>query len=91
MSIRKGMAAGSMLAALALAGTVCGQAPPASASAPSATAPAQQLVAKTHLKVGDTAPDFKLKGSNGKTFKLSSYRNKKSVVLAFYVLAFTGG
>jgi cytochrome oxidase Cu insertion factor (SCO1/SenC/PrrC family) len=52
---------------------------------------AAPAVAKTHLKVGDAAPDFKLKGSNGKTFKLSSFRGKKNVVLAFYVLAFTGG
>ena len=49
------------------------------------------VVAKTHLKVGDAAPDFKLKGSNGKTVKLKSFRGKRNVVLAFYVLAFTGG
>ena len=59
------------------------------------SAPAQQqpqpAVAKTHLKVGDMAPDFKLKDNNGKTVKLSSFRGKKNVVLAFYVLAFTGG
>ena len=51
----------------------------------------QPAVAKTHLKVGDLAPDFKLKDNNGKTVKLSSFRGKKNVVLAFYVLAFTGG
>ncbi len=51
----------------------------------------QAAVAKTHLKVGDMAPDFKLKDNNGKTVKLSSFRGKKNVVLAFYVLAFTGG
>ncbi len=51
----------------------------------------QPAIAKTHLKVGDIAPDFKLKDNNGKTVKLSSYRGKKNVVLAFYVLAFTGG
>jgi len=51
----------------------------------------QPAVAKTHLKVGDMAPDFKLKDNNGKTVKLSSFRGKKNVVLAFYVLAFTGG
>ena len=57
-------------------------------------APSQQqqpAVAKTHLKVGDVAPDFKLKDNDGKTVKLSSFRGKKNVVLAFYVLAFTGG
>lgn len=45
----------------------------------------------THLKVGDTAPDFTLTDTAGKPVKLSEYRGKKSVVLAFYVLAFTGG
>ena len=45
----------------------------------------------THLKVGDMAPDFKLTDTTGKEVKLSDYRGKKNVVLAFYVLAFTGG
>ena len=45
----------------------------------------------THLKVGDTAPDFTLTDTAGKPVKLSDFRGKKSVVLAFYVLAFTGG
>ncbi len=58
---------------------------------PVAAQPQQPAVAKTHLKVGDIAPDFKLKDNNGKTVKLSSFRGKKNVVLAFYVLAFTGG
>jgi peroxiredoxin Q/BCP len=46
---------------------------------------------KTHLKVGDAAPDFTLKGTDGKDYKLSEFKGKKNVVLAFYVLAFTGG
>ena len=45
----------------------------------------------THLKVGDMAPDFILTDTAGKPVKLSDFRGKKSVVLAFYVLAFTGG
>jgi len=45
----------------------------------------------THLKVGDAAPDFTLTDTAGKPVTLSDYRGKKSVVLAFYVLAFTGG
>ena len=45
----------------------------------------------THLKVGDMAPDFKLTDTTGKEVKLSDFRGKKNVVLAFYVLAFTGG
>lgn len=46
------------------------------------------------LKVGDEAPDFKLQyfdGSDLKDISLSQYRGKKSVVLAFYIFAFTGG
>jgi peroxiredoxin len=45
----------------------------------------------THLKVGDEAPDFSLNDTEGKAVKLSDFRGKKNVVLAFYVLAFTGG
>ena len=46
------------------------------------------------LKVGDLAPDFKLKylDSTGlKDVSLSQYRGKSNVVLAFYIFAFTGG
>jgi len=43
------------------------------------------------LKVGDKAPDFSLPDQTGKQVKLSDYAGKKNVVLAFYVLAFTGG
>lgn len=46
---------------------------------------------QTHLKVGDVAPDFTLNDTNGTPVKLSDFRGKKNVVLAFYVLAFTGG
>lgn len=46
---------------------------------------------KTHLKVGDPAPDFTLRATDGKTYKLSEFKGKKNVVLAIYVLAFTGG
>ncbi len=56
-------------------------------------APAQQrgAVAHTNLKVGDVAPDFTLPDNTGKQVKLSDFRGKKNVILAFYVLAFTGG
>jgi cytochrome oxidase Cu insertion factor (SCO1/SenC/PrrC family) len=46
---------------------------------------------KTHLKVGDPAPDFTLIDTNRQPVKLSDFKGKKNVVLAFYVLAFTGG
>jgi thioredoxin-dependent peroxiredoxin len=42
------------------------------------------------LKVGDPAPSFALQGSDGKTHKLSDYRGK-TVVLAWFPKAFTGG
>lgn len=48
----------------------------------------------TMPKVGDVAPDFTLKyfdGNDLKDIKLSDYRGKKNVVLAFYIFAFTGG
>lgn len=47
--------------------------------------------AAEELKVGDKAPDFSLKGSDGKTYKLSDFQGKKSVVLAWFPKAFTGG
>jgi len=43
------------------------------------------------LKVGEKAPDFTLPDQTGKQVKLSDFMGKKNVVLAFYVLAFTGG
>lgn len=46
---------------------------------------------QTQLKVGDVAPDFSLSDTTGNKVKLSDFRGKKNVVLAFYVLAFTGG
>ena len=46
---------------------------------------------KTHLKVGDPAPDFTLRATDGKSYKLSDFKGTKNVVLAIYVLAFTGG
>ena len=52
---------------------------PAASSAPEAT-----------LKVGDRAPEFALQGSDGKVHKLSDYKGK-TVVLAWFPKAFTGG
>ncbi len=50
-----------------------------------------EQVAKVSLKVGDTAPDFTLLSDQWKSVKLSDYKGKKNVLLAVYVLAFTGG
>ena len=47
--------------------------------------------APAELKVGDTAPDFTLQGTDGKTHKLSDYRGKQAVVLAWFPKAFTQG
>ena len=92
---------------LAAASIATGQAlpPSAPASQPSpqtpASTPAQPrptpVVPHTHLKVGQPAPDFDLPstivGADGRgvRYKLSDFKGKKNVVLAFYVLAFTGG
>lgn len=46
---------------------------------------------KTHLKVGDSAPDFSVPTTQNKTFKLSDYKGKNGVVVAFFPAAFTGG
>ncbi|WP_162179950.1 redoxin domain-containing protein [Bryobacter aggregatus] len=47
---------------------------------------------KTHLKVGDTAPDFKVPTTTAsKSFQLSDYKGKSGVVVAFFPAAFTGG
>ena len=51
----------------------------------------QTAPSKTHLKVGDKAPEFNLRATDGKTYKLSDFKGQKNVVLAIYVLAFTGG
>ena len=60
----------------------------ASAGPASAQTP---VIAKTNLKVGETAPDFTLLSDTWSPVTLSEYRGKKNVILAFYVLAFTSG
>jgi mycoredoxin-dependent peroxiredoxin len=49
---------------------------------------------KTPLKVGDMAPDFAITAnntSNRAAVKLSDFRGKKNVILAFFPAAFSGG
>jgi peroxiredoxin len=41
------------------------------------------------LTAGEAAPDFELRSHKGGTVKLSDFRGKKNVVLAFHPLAFT--
>jgi hypothetical protein len=67
--------------------TVATAAPLMAQDKPEAASPAMP-------KVGDMAPDFTLKyfdGKDRKDVKLSDFRGKKNVVVAFYVFAFTGG
>jgi hypothetical protein len=70
---------------------------PAPTQSPSPAKPATPPVPHTTLKVGQAAPDFTLPstivGADGRgvRYKLSDFKGKKNVVLAFYVLAFTGG
>lgn len=47
--------------------------------------------AAADLKVGDQAPNFTLKASDGKTYKLSDFKGKQAVVLAWFPAAFTSG
>ena len=69
-----------------LAAVALGQGTPATSPKPAPTpAPYDKL------KVGDMAPDFTLPDLKGNKVKLSDFRGKKNVVLAFFVLAFTGG
>jgi len=62
-----------------------------SASTLLSTTAQNEKVAKISLKVGDTAPDFTLLSDQWKPVKLSDFKGKKNVLLAVYVLAFTGG
>lgn len=48
-------------------------------------------VPAAELKVGDNAPNFELKGSDGKTYRLSDFKGKKPIVIAWFPKAFTGG
>jgi thioredoxin-dependent peroxiredoxin len=47
--------------------------------------------AAAELKVGDQAPPFSLKGSDGQTYTLDQFKGKSAVVVAWFPKAFTGG
>jgi peroxiredoxin Q/BCP len=47
--------------------------------------------AAAELKVGDPAPPFSLKGSDGQTYTLEQFKGKSAVVIAWFPKAFTGG
>jgi peroxiredoxin len=86
-SILPALVAGTVL----VAGSLAMAQQQAATQQPSAAPPQNRTIAHTNLKVGDMAPDFTLPDNTGKQVKLSDFRGKKSVILAFYVLAFTGG
>jgi alkyl hydroperoxide reductase subunit AhpC len=48
-------------------------------------------ISAADLNVGDQAPNFTLQGTDGKTYKLSDFKGKQAVVLAWYPAAFTAG
>ena len=84
----------SIIFLLVAASIAFGQPTPTPTPAPARTTPP---VPHTTLKVGQPAPDFNLASTivgpdqRSVRYKLSDFKGKKNVVLAFYVLAFTGG
>ena len=49
------------------------------------------LLAAADLKAGDSAPDFSLQASDGKTYMLSEFRGKQAIVVAWFPKAYTRG
>jgi peroxiredoxin Q/BCP len=49
------------------------------------------LAAALALAVGSPAPDWKLRGSDGKTYSLADFKGKQGVVLAWFPKAGTSG
>ncbi len=90
----------AVAAALACSTLALAQQPAPSAQSPSAqAAPAQQPPPPPAVKVGGAAPDFSLPyrvpaadgRSEAKTARLSDFKGKQNVVLAFFPAAFSPG
>jgi thioredoxin-dependent peroxiredoxin len=56
-----------------------------------ALASSASVLAAADLAVGDKAPDFTLKASDGKTYSLADFTGKQAIVLAWFPKAFTSG
>lgn len=61
----------------------------ATATRPTARGSAASQIQNARLQVGDAAPDFRLPDHAGGYVRLSDFRGKKNVVIAFYPAAFT--
>ncbi len=48
-------------------------------------------LAQAELVPGEDVPDFKMKGSDGKTYSLDDFKGKQAFVIAWFPKAFTGG
>ena len=51
----------------------------------------RDAVSRVVLAPGDVAPDFALQASDGATYRLSDFRGRTAVVIAWFPKAFTGG
>lgn len=78
----------TLVACMAVAGAALAQ---TAQTPPAGQAPAAAPAPVLTVKAGDTAPDFSLPGSDGKTYHLKDFVGRKAVVLAWYPKAFTGG
>ena len=78
---------GVMMSSLSVWAVACGIAALGAAMQQGTDKPPQP---EPTLKAGDKAPEFALQGSDGKIHRLSDYKGK-TVVLAWFAKAFTGG
>ena len=53
--------------------------------------PSYAADAPAALQIGDKAPDFQIPAADGKPLKVSDFKGKKNVLVAFYPKAFTPG